>query len=123
MSVIGAIEPTLASRQRSSARRRKRPDSLDAYDLYLRALPLASTCMPEDADKALSRCSKQADRGRSRTTPVAHAMTSPGATRATLRAAAGLLEENSSWLAIDTPAPGDCGRRRRRTRRWRRPGS
>src|SRR5262249_61765710 len=33
--------------------RRKRPDSLDACDLYLRALPLATTCMPADADKAL----------------------------------------------------------------------
>jgi tetratricopeptide (TPR) repeat protein len=33
--------------------RRKRPDSLDAYDLYLRALPRATTCMPEDVDSAL----------------------------------------------------------------------
>jgi tetratricopeptide (TPR) repeat protein len=33
--------------------RRKRPDSLDAYDLYLRALPFAYTSMPEEADKAL----------------------------------------------------------------------
>ena len=52
MSVIGAIEPAL--RQAEIARaRRKRPDSLDAYDLYLRALPFAYTSMPEDADKAL----------------------------------------------------------------------
>jgi adenylate cyclase len=52
MSVIGAIEPTLRKAEIERARR-KRPDSLDAYDLYLRALPLATRCMPEDADKAL----------------------------------------------------------------------
>jgi TolB-like protein/Tfp pilus assembly protein PilF len=52
LSVVGAIEPTL--RQAEIARaRRKRPDSLDAYDLYLRALPHASVAMPAEADKAL----------------------------------------------------------------------
>jgi hypothetical protein len=52
MSVIGAVEPTLRRAEVVRARR-KRPDSLDAYDLFLRALPLAATAMPEDADKAL----------------------------------------------------------------------
>ena len=52
MSVIGVIEPTLRKAEIERARR-KRPDSLDAYDLYLRALPLAFTAMPLDADKAL----------------------------------------------------------------------
>jgi TolB-like protein len=52
MSVIGAVEPTLRKVEVERARR-KRPDSLDAYDLFLRALPLATTAMPEDADKAL----------------------------------------------------------------------
>jgi adenylate cyclase len=52
MSVIGVIEPTLRQAEIERARR-KRPDSLDAYDLYLRALPFAYTSMPEDADKAL----------------------------------------------------------------------
>jgi adenylate cyclase len=52
MSVIGAVEPSLRRVEIERARR-KRPDSLDAYDLYLRAMPLATTCMPEDADKAL----------------------------------------------------------------------
>jgi tetratricopeptide (TPR) repeat protein len=33
--------------------RRKRPDNMDAYDLFLRALPFATTAMPGDADKAL----------------------------------------------------------------------
>jgi TolB-like protein len=52
MSVIGAIEPTLRKAEIERARR-KRPDSLDAYDLFLRALPFAATAMPENADKAL----------------------------------------------------------------------
>jgi len=52
MSVIGAVEPTLRRAEVERARR-KRPDNLDAYDLFLRALPLATTAMPEDADKAL----------------------------------------------------------------------
>jgi adenylate cyclase len=52
MSVIGAIEPTLRKAEVERARR-KRPDSLDAYDLFLRALPFAATAMPENADKAL----------------------------------------------------------------------
>jgi hypothetical protein len=38
--VAGVIEPAL--RQAEIARaQRKRPESLDAYDLYLRALPFA----------------------------------------------------------------------------------
>lgn len=53
MSVVGVIEPTLRKAEIERARR-KRPDSLDAYDLYLRALPSAFTAMPPDADKALA---------------------------------------------------------------------
>ena len=52
MSVIGAVEPTLRKVEVERARR-KRPDNLDAYDLFLRALPFVATAMPEDADKAL----------------------------------------------------------------------
>jgi len=52
-SVVGVIEPTLRKAEIERARR-KRPDNLDAYDLYLRALPFAFTAMPEDADKALT---------------------------------------------------------------------
>jgi adenylate cyclase len=52
MSVVGAIEPTLQQAEIERTKR-KRPDSLDAYDLYLRALPFAMTCMPEDAERAL----------------------------------------------------------------------
>ena len=52
MSVIGAVEPNLRKAEVERARR-KRPDNLDAYDLFLRALPFAATAMPPDADKAL----------------------------------------------------------------------
>ncbi|HEU5182158.1 MAG TPA: tetratricopeptide repeat protein, partial [Candidatus Polarisedimenticolia bacterium] len=52
MSIIAAVEPTLRKAEIERARR-KRPESLDAYDLFLRALPFASTAMPEDADRAL----------------------------------------------------------------------
>lgn len=51
MHVIAALEPTLRKAEIDRARRR-RPDSLDAYDLYLRALPFVATAMPEDADRA-----------------------------------------------------------------------
>ena len=51
-SVVGVIEPTLRKAEIERARR-KRPDSLDAYDLYLRALPFAFTAMPQDAEEAL----------------------------------------------------------------------
>ena len=53
ISVVGVIEPTLRKAEIERARR-KRPDSLDAYDLYLRALPFVFTAMPQDADKALT---------------------------------------------------------------------
>jgi adenylate cyclase len=52
ISVAGVIEPTLRQAEIEHARR-KRPDNLDAYDLYLRALPFAFVGMPETADKAL----------------------------------------------------------------------
>src|SRR5467141_2338498 len=46
ISVAGVIEPTLRQSEIERARR-KRPDSLDAYDLYLRALPYAFVAMPD----------------------------------------------------------------------------
>ncbi len=51
-NVVGAIEPSLrkAEMQRS---RRKRPESLKAYDLYLRALPHLYAFRPEPNAKAL----------------------------------------------------------------------
>jgi adenylate cyclase len=53
LSVVGAIEPSLRQAEIERAKR-KRPDSLDAYDLYLRALPHLHAAMPGDADKALA---------------------------------------------------------------------
>ena len=41
VSIVGAIEPSIQRAEIERARH-KRPDSLDAYDLYLRALPLPS---------------------------------------------------------------------------------
>jgi TolB-like protein len=52
LNVVGAIEPSL--RQAEIERtKRKRPDSLDAYDLVLRALPHIYTAMPEGAAEAI----------------------------------------------------------------------
>ena len=52
ISVVGAIEPSLRQAEIERARR-KRPENLDAYDLYLRALPNVFTSMPQTADQAL----------------------------------------------------------------------
>src|SRR5438309_2073302 len=57
ISVAGVIEPTLRQSEIERARR-KRPESLDAYDFYLRALPDAFAAMPEDANKALALLGK-----------------------------------------------------------------
>jgi adenylate cyclase len=51
-SVVGAIEPTL--RKAEIERSRKvRPENLDAYDLYLRALPHTYAMQPDDNTEAL----------------------------------------------------------------------
>lgn len=52
MSVVGAIEPSLRRVEMERAKR-KRPDSLDAYDLVLRALPYCYGHTDEDAAKAV----------------------------------------------------------------------
>jgi adenylate cyclase len=52
LNVIGAIEPSLRQAEIERARR-KRPENLDAYDLYLRALAYTHSAMPSEADKAL----------------------------------------------------------------------
>src|SRR5208282_1283697 len=51
-SVVGVVEPSL--RQAEIARsKRKRPENLEAYDHYLRALPHMASQMPADAKVAL----------------------------------------------------------------------
>src|SRR3984893_2808863 len=52
LAVLGAIEPNLRAAEIERVKR-KRPESLDAYDLVLRALPFVYTAMPEDAAKAM----------------------------------------------------------------------
>ena len=51
-TIVGIIEPNVRRAEIERARR-KRPGSLDAYDLYLQALPHFASAMPEDADKAM----------------------------------------------------------------------
>jgi adenylate cyclase len=47
-SVVGVVEPNLRQAEIERARR-KRPENLDAYDLYLRAVPYFQSIMPGDA--------------------------------------------------------------------------
>ena len=47
-AIVGILEPNIQRAEIERARR-KRPDNLDAYDLYLRALPHFASVMPEDA--------------------------------------------------------------------------
>ena len=56
-SIVGAIEPTIRRAEIERARR-KRPDRLDAYDLYLRALPHVYANTPADNDAALALLKK-----------------------------------------------------------------
>jgi adenylate cyclase len=51
-SVVGAIEPSLRKVEIERVKRR-RPESLDAYDLVLRAMPFVYRLMPEGANAAI----------------------------------------------------------------------
>jgi TolB-like protein len=53
LSVVGAIAPSLR-RAEVNRVKRKRPDSLDAYDLVLRAQPDVDSGMPEQVTRALA---------------------------------------------------------------------
>jgi adenylate cyclase len=53
LNVVAAIEPNVRHAEIERAKR-KRPENLDAYDLYLRAQPFAQVAMPGDAGKALA---------------------------------------------------------------------
>ena len=50
--VVAIVEPNV-QRSEIERSRRKRPESLDAYDLYLRAVPYTASQMPEDARIAI----------------------------------------------------------------------
>ena len=51
-TVVGIIEPQIRKAEIGRSRR-KRPDNLDAYDLYLRALPHLYAMHPDDNSRAL----------------------------------------------------------------------
>ena len=51
-SLVGAIEPKLRATEIARARR-KRPDSLDAFDLYLQALPKAAAMSAQGLAEAI----------------------------------------------------------------------
>src|SRR5438552_17270755 len=51
-TIVGIIEPSVRRAEIERARR-KRPENLGAYDLYLRALPHTQSVMPEDAAVAI----------------------------------------------------------------------
>ena len=64
LSVVGAIEPSLR-RAEIERVKRKRPDSLDAYDLVLRAQPDVDSGMPEQVTQSAG-ASRTRARARSR---------------------------------------------------------
>src|SRR6185369_10196461 len=51
-TIVGIIEPSVRRAEIERARR-KRPDNLGAYDLYLRALPHTHSAMPNDIEIAI----------------------------------------------------------------------
>ena len=51
-TIVGIVEPNLRRAEIERARR-KRPGSLDAYDLYLQAVPHFSSAMPDDVETAI----------------------------------------------------------------------
>jgi TolB-like protein/Tfp pilus assembly protein PilF len=57
MSVLGAIEPSLRKAEIERLKR-KRPDSLDAYDLVLQAMPLVQSHIAQDALLAIPHLTK-----------------------------------------------------------------
>jgi TolB-like protein len=59
-SVIGALEPNLRNAEMSRVRR-QRPDSIEAYDLVLRAQPFAHSHLAEDAAIAIPLLRKALD--------------------------------------------------------------
>jgi TolB-like protein/Flp pilus assembly protein TadD len=60
MSIVGAIEPNLRKAEITRATR-KRPESLDAYDMVLRALQFTYSHTAEDADRAIPLLKKALD--------------------------------------------------------------
>ena len=101
LSVVGAIEPSLRQAEIERAKR-KRPDSLDAYDLYLRALPHAQVAMPGDGEKALLWLQKSL--ALEPDYAAAHAL---AASAKTAPATSESPAQGRQFYADETPMPGD----------------
>lgn len=71
-SVVGAIEPTVKKAEIERARRKPAED-LDAYDLYLRAVPLAHAFRPEENAAALRLLHQAIDLDANYAPALAHA--------------------------------------------------
>ena len=52
-SVVGVVEPSVKSARKSNARGESAPESLDAYDLFLRALPFTASQSAEEGRIAI----------------------------------------------------------------------
>ena len=70
MSIVGVLEPAMRRAEIERALR-KRPDALDAYDLYLRALPHVYANSPDETERALHLLEEALRRDPNY--PVAHA--------------------------------------------------
>jgi adenylate cyclase len=71
-NVVGAIEPTVKKAEIERARR-KPADDLDAYDLYLRALPLVQTFRPDENAAAIRLLQRAIDLDPNYAPALAHA--------------------------------------------------
>jgi len=71
-NVVGAIEPTVKKAEIERARR-KPADDLDAYDLYLRALPLVQAFRPDENAAALGLLHRAIDLDPNYAPALAHA--------------------------------------------------
>ena len=108
LSVVGAIEPSLRLAEIERVKR-KRPDSLDAYDLVLQAQPDVIPRMPEHVTKALVLLERAL--ALDPTYALAHAYAASAIIRLFLRG--GLHEENRAASIRHAEAahrawPGRC---------------
>ena len=71
-NVVGAIEPTVKKAEIERARR-KPADDLDAYDLYLRALPLVQAFRPDENATAIQLLQRAIDLDPNYAAALAHA--------------------------------------------------
>jgi adenylate cyclase len=92
-SVVGAIEPSLRSAEVERVKR-KRPESLDAYDLYLRALSCSSNTTPAAATLALEYLETALRIGQSY--PAAHGLAAICHYRRFIRSSAGPEEKSAA---------------------------